>query len=53
MLLSVSGSVVRQWSNLSGLDLVWDSTNESGNKVIQAYMVPPGEDAKGKLVVIN
>jgi hypothetical protein len=55
LLMSISGSVVRQWSNLSGLDLVWDGTNESGNRVSSGTYLwyLPGEEAKGKLVVIN
>ncbi len=54
-LLSLSGSVVREWSNLSGHDVVWDGTNESGNQVASGtYMwYSPASGAKGKLVVIN
>jgi chitodextrinase len=55
LLMSVSGSVVRRWANLDGLDVVWDGTNESGNKVSSGTYLwyLPGEEARGKLVVIN
>jgi hypothetical protein len=33
VLLSASGTTVRQWSNVSENDLTWDGTNESGNAV--------------------
>ena len=55
LLLSVSGSVVRRWNNLNGLDVVWDGTNESGNRVSSGtylwYLA--GENTQGKLLVIN
>ena len=55
LLLSVSGSVVRRWNNLSGLDIAWDGTNESGNRVSSGTYLwyLPGDAAQGKLVVIN
>ena len=55
ILMSLSGSVVREWSNLDGHDVQWDGTNTSGNRVSSGtYMwYSPASSAKGKLVVIN
>jgi phosphodiesterase/alkaline phosphatase D-like protein len=55
MVTSVSGSIVRQWSNLDGRDIVWDGTNESGSRVASGTYLwyLPATGAKGKLVVIN
>jgi len=55
LLTSISGSVIRQWSDLTGQDIVWDGTNESGNRVssgIYLWYVPTS-GAKGKLIVVN
>jgi hypothetical protein len=55
LLTSVSGSVVRQWSDLDGADVVWDGTNESGNRVASGTYLwyLPDTGAQGKLIVIN
>ena len=55
LLTTVSGSVVRRWSNLDGFDLAWDGTNESGNRVASGTYLwyLPDTGAQGKLVVIN
>jgi hypothetical protein len=55
LLTSISGSVVRQWSNLDGADVSWDGTNESGKQVASGTYLwyLPDTGAKGKLIVIN
>jgi len=55
LLMSLSGSVVREWSNLDGRDVLWDGTNASGNRVASGTYLwySPASGAKGKLVVIN
>lgn len=55
LLTTVSGSIVKQWSNLDGHDLTWNGTNESGNRVSSGTYLwyLPDTGAKGKLVVIN
>ena len=55
MLTTVSGSIVKRWTNLDGYDLSWDGTNESGNRVASGTYLRylPDSGAKGKLVVIN
>ncbi len=54
-LLSVSGNVVREWSNVTGNDIVWDGTNESGNQVASGTYLwyVSGTDANGKLLVVR
>ncbi len=54
-LLSVSGNVVREWSNVTGDDIVWDGTNESGNVVASGTYLwyVSGTDANGKLLVVR
>jgi hypothetical protein len=55
LLTSISGSIIRAWPNLSGQDIVWDGTNESGRRVASGTYLwyTPSSGAKGKLVVIN
>jgi phosphodiesterase/alkaline phosphatase D-like protein len=55
LLTTVSGSIVKRWSNLDGYDLTWNGTNESGNRVSSGTYLwyLPDTGAKGKLVVIN
>ena len=55
LLTTVSGSIVRRWSNLDGYDLTWNGTNGSGNRVSSGTYLwyLPDTGAKGKLVVIN
>ncbi len=54
-LVSVSGSVVKRWAAISGTDIVWDGTNDSGNKVASGtymwYLSDGG--GKGKLLVVR
>jgi len=54
LLTTVSGSIVRRWSNLDGYDLTWNGTNESGNRVASGTYLwyVPDTGAQGKLVVI-
>ena len=55
VLVSVSGSIVKEWSNISSDDVQWDGTAESGSKIASgAYLwYVSGSDSKGKLVVIR
>ncbi len=55
VLMSVSGSVVKQWANISGDDIVWNGTNEAGHEVASGvYMWYVSESgAKGKLMVLR
>lgn len=54
-LVSVSGSVVKRWAAIDGSDIVWDGTNESGNRVASGtymwYLSDGG--GKGKLLVVR
>ncbi|MBU0985504.1 MAG: fibronectin type III domain-containing protein, partial [candidate division Zixibacteria bacterium] len=55
VLLSISGDVVKRWSNTAGTDIQWDGTNDAGSNVSSGtylwYLADSGE--KGKLVVIR
>ncbi|MEW5795414.1 MAG: fibronectin type III domain-containing protein [Candidatus Zixiibacteriota bacterium] len=55
LLTSISGSIIRRWTNLVGQDIVWDGTNESGNRVASGTYLwfLPDSGAQGKLIVIN
>lgn len=55
LITSVSGSIVREWADLSGDDIQWDGTNAAGNRVASGtYMwYLPDTGAKGKLIVIK
>jgi len=55
LLTSVSGAVVKHWSDLTGEDIVWNGTNESGSQVASGTYLwyIPGNGSKGKLIVIN
>jgi hypothetical protein len=55
VLLSVSGTIVREWNNISESELSWDGTNESGNPVgAGTYLwFVENSDIKGKIVVIR
>lgn len=55
VLMTVSGSTVRSWSNLSGDDLTWDGTNDSGEPVSSGTYLwfLKGSDRNGKLVVVR
>jgi chitodextrinase len=52
---SVTGSIIRQWSNLDGTDISWDGTNESGSRVASGMYLwySSVNGSRGKLVVIN
>ena len=52
---SVSGSNVRYWTNISGNDIIWDGTNESGNPVSSGTYLwfIGGTDINGKLILIR
>jgi hypothetical protein len=52
---TVSGSIVREWSNLSAEDLTWDGTNQSGQRVASGTYLwfVTNSDLRGKLVVIR
>jgi len=55
VLLSVSGTLIRRWTNLEDDIVVWDGTNQSGGKVASGtylwYVTESGP--KGKLIVLR
>ncbi len=55
VLMTVSGSTVRSWSNLTGDDLSWDGTNDSGTPVASGTYLwyLKGSQRNGKLVVVR
>ncbi|MEW5924285.1 MAG: hypothetical protein AB1746_09880, partial [Candidatus Zixiibacteriota bacterium] len=55
VLMSVSGSTVRQWSNVTEDDLRWDGTNESGDMVASGTYLwfVEGTDLSGKIVLMK
>lgn len=55
VLMSVSGSTVRQWSNVGEDDLSWDGTNESGDMVASGTYLwfVEGTDLSGKIVLMK
>jgi len=55
MIMSVSGSTVRQWSQVSEDDLSWDGTNESGSRVASGTYLwyIEGTDLGGKIVLVK
>ncbi len=55
VIMTVSGEVVRRWTDLSGADLTWDGKNESGSKIAAGTYLWFIEDSemKGKLIVIR
>ncbi len=55
VLMTVSGSTVRSWSNLSGDDLTWDGTNDSGEPVSSGTYLwfLRGSERNGKLVIVR
>jgi len=55
LVTSLSGSVVKQWSDLNGEDILWNGTNESGHPVASGTYLwyVPSSGSKGKLIVIN
>ncbi|MFH2035001.1 MAG: discoidin domain-containing protein [Candidatus Zixiibacteriota bacterium] len=54
-ILSVSGSTIKMWSNISGGEIQWDGTNESGETVASGVYLwnLEGSDVNGKIVVIR
>lgn len=55
VLLSVSGTLIRRWTNLEDDIVVWDGTNQSGGKVASGTYLWYVTDAgpKGKLIVLR
>jgi len=55
VIVSVSGSPVREWSNVLGEELIWDGSNNAGDKVVSGTYLwyISGSDAKGKLVIVR
>jgi len=53
LVLSISGSVVRRWTGITGGTVIWNGTNQSGNPVASAIYLwfIEGTNIKGKLVV--
>jgi chitodextrinase len=55
LILSVSGEVIRRWSDCSGQDIKWDGTNESGHAVatgVYLWYVNDGA-IKGQIYLIR
>lgn len=55
LLMSVSGEVIRRWSETNGNDILWDGTNENGNPVASDVYLwyVEGTESKGKLVLVR
>jgi len=55
ILMSVSGSTIQQWSNVTDDNLAWDCTNQSGNRVASGTYLwfVEGTDLQGKIVVLQ
>ncbi|RKX25431.1 MAG: hypothetical protein DRP45_05915 [Candidatus Zixiibacteriota bacterium] len=55
VVMSLSGNVIRSWDNLSGNDIVWNITNETGSQVATGTYLwyVPDTATKGKLVVVR
>jgi hypothetical protein len=55
VLLTASGEPIRHWSGLTGADVAWDGTNESGHPVASGTYLWYVNDAQmsGKLIVIR
>jgi phosphodiesterase/alkaline phosphatase D-like protein len=55
ILLTISGEPIRHWTGLTGTDVTWDGTNESGRPVASGTYLWYVGDAQmsGKLVVIR
>jgi len=53
LLMTVSGTMVRQWTGITSGTVTWDGTNESGNPVASSTYLwfVEGTNSKGKLVV--
>lgn len=54
-IMTVSGDLVKYWTNTDGEDILWDGTNSSGNPVssgIYLWFVSPS-GSSGKLVVVR
>nr|MBN2276805.1 hypothetical protein [candidate division Zixibacteria bacterium] len=55
LLMTVSGSTVKKWSDISGGEVAWDGTNEDGNMVASATYLwfVENSDIHGKIIVIR
>jgi hypothetical protein len=55
VVMTVSGTPVRSWTDLSGDDIIWDGTNQSGEPVASGTYLwyIAGSEIGGKLVVIR
>ncbi len=56
VIMSVSGNeVIKRWTNHSGGDILWDGTNQAGNRVAsQTYLwFVENTNIKGKIIVIR
>ena len=54
-IMTISGDPIRTWTNLSGSDIQWDGTNESGSTVSSGIYLwyLSNSDLKGKLIVVR
>ncbi|MFH2036335.1 MAG: fibronectin type III domain-containing protein, partial [Candidatus Zixiibacteriota bacterium] len=55
VLMTVSGSTIQQWSNVTDDNLTWDGTNQSGNRVSSGTYLwfVEGTDLQGKIIVLQ
>lgn len=55
ILMTVSGNMVREWHNITGGQITWDGTNESGERVASGTYLwfVENTDLKGKIIVIR
>jgi hypothetical protein len=55
MLTSVSGNMVREWTNIIDDNLTWDGTNDTGTPVASGTYLwfVENTDSRGKIVVVR
>ncbi|MEW6052142.1 MAG: fibronectin type III domain-containing protein [Candidatus Zixiibacteriota bacterium] len=55
IMISISGEVVKRWTNNTGEDIVWDGMNESGHTVSSGVYLwyIENSDIKGQLIVLR
>jgi hypothetical protein len=53
--MTISGDPIRIWTNLTGSDIQWDGTNETGSVVSSGVYLwyLSNSDIKGKLIVVR
>jgi hypothetical protein len=55
VIMTVSGDMVRRWTDLTGADVIWDGKNESGSKIAAGTYLWFIEDSdmSGKIIIIR